>query len=257
MIGSPRPSLCRNPARAVRSWSVPPITRTGDRAGYRRIMNLAEEFALLAYGDDGVPDTDSVRLDHGVGGALLLELAISGRVDVEDKKLVVRDPAPTGDPLVDQALDRIVADDRPRKPAYWVKRFAKDTRRLALDRLVDQGVLTREQDKVLLVFPRTRYPAPHGVEPVPETEARQRLTAAVSGAGPVEPRTAALCALVGATNLDRKVFRTLDRKRVTERLREISAGDWAATAVRKSIEEIQTAVIVAVLAASTVSAATS
>ncbi|MGW4941107.1 GOLPH3/VPS74 family protein [Actinoplanes sp. NPDC004185] len=219
-------------------------------------MNLAEEFVLLAYGDDGVPDTDSVRLDHGLGGALLLELAISGRIGVEDKKVVVLDPAATGDPLVDQALGRIVADDKPRKPAHWVKKFS-DTRKPALDRLVDQGVLTREQDKVLFVFPRTRYPAPNGVEPVPETEARQRLTAAVSGAGPVEPRTAALCALVGATNLDRKVFRTLDRKRVDERLREISAGDPTAAAVRQTVEEIQTAVIVAVVAASAVSAATS
>jgi hypothetical protein len=224
--------------------------------GYGRIMNLAEEFVLLAYGDDGVPDTDSVRLDHGLGGALLLELAISGRIGVEDKKVVILDPTATGDPLVDQALDRIVADDKTRKPAHWVKKFT-DTRKPALDRLVDQGVLTREQDKVLFVFPRTRYPARNGVEPVPETEARQRLTAAVSGAGPVEPRTAALCALVGATNLDRKVFRTLDRKRVDERLREISAGDLTAAAVRQTVEEIQTAVIVAVVAASAVSAATS
>ncbi|GAA3343938.1 hypothetical protein GCM10020358_45110 [Amorphoplanes nipponensis] len=118
-------------------------------------------------------------------------------------------------------------------------------------------MLTRQQDKVLLVFPRTRYPAPHGVEPVPETEARQRLTAAVSATGPVEPRTAALCALVAATGLDRKVFRSLDRKRVSERLKEITAGDWAATAVKRTIDEIQTAVLVAVLAASTSSAATS
>ncbi|RSM39131.1 GPP34 family phosphoprotein [Actinoplanes sp. ATCC 53533] len=219
-------------------------------------MNLAEEFALLAYGDDGAPDTDNVRLDNGVGGSLLLELAISGRVGVEDKKVVVRDGTPTGDPLVDQALGRIAADEKPRRPAHWVKKFAKDTRKLALNRLVEQGVLTRQEDTVLLVFPRTRYPAPDGLEPVPETEARQRLIAAVSGSGPVEPRTAALCALLAATNLDRKVFRTLDRGRVKARLAEISAGDWAATAVKQTIEEIQTAVVVAVLAASTVSAAT-
>jgi hypothetical protein len=220
-------------------------------------MNLAEEFALLAYGDDGAPDTDSVRLDNGLGGALLLELAIAGRLDVEDKKVIVRDGSPTGDPLVDQALARIVADDKPRKPGYWVKKFAKDTRKLTLDRLVEQEVLVRRQDTVLLLFPRTRYPAPHGGEPVPETEARQRLTAAVSTSGPVEPRTAALCALVAATNLDRKVFRSLDRGVTKRRLAEISAGDWAATAVRKTIEEIQTAVLVAVVAASTASASTS
>ena len=219
-------------------------------------MNLAEEFALLAYGDDGAPDTDSVRLDNGMGGSLLLELAISGRVGVEDGKVVVVDGTPAGDPLVDQALGRIKADEKPRKPAHWVRKFAKDTRKLTLNRLVEQDVLTRREDTVLLVFPRTRYPAPDGVEPVPETEARRRLTAAISASGPVEPRTAALCALLAATNLDRKIFRTLDRKRVKARLAEISAGDWAATAVRQTIEEIQTAVIAAVAAAAAATAAT-
>lgn len=219
-------------------------------------MNLAEEFALLAYGDDGAPDTDSVRLDNGMGGSLLLELAISGRVGVEDGKVVVVDGTPAGDPLVDQALGRIAADEKPRRPAHWVRKFAKDTRKLTLNRLVEQDVLTRREDTVLLVFPRTRYPAPDGVEPVPETEARRRLTAAISASGPVEPRTAALCALLAATNLDRKIFRTLDRKRVKARLAEISAGDWAATAVRQTIEEIQTAVIAAVTAAAAATAAT-
>jgi hypothetical protein len=224
---------------------------------YRQAMNLAEEFALLAYGDDGAPDTDSVRLDNGLGGSLLLELAIRERLAIHDKNVVVRDESPTGDPLVDQALDRIAADGKPRRPGYWVTKFAKDTRQLALDRLVEQGVLNREQDTVLLVFPRTRYPAPDGVQPAPETEIRQRLIAAVSGPGPVEPRTAALCALVAATNLDRKVFRDLDRKAVKARLTEISAGAWAASAVQKTIEEIQAAVLVTVVAAANVSAATS
>ena len=75
-----------------------------------------------------------------------------------------------------------------------------------MDQLVAEGVLRREKDRVLWVFPRTRYPARHGVEPPAETEARQRMRAAVTGTGPVEPRTAALCALVAATDLDRKVF---------------------------------------------------
>ena len=49
-------------------------------------MNLAEELALLGYGDDGKPVTDGMHLDNGLGGALLLELALSERVDIEDKR---------------------------------------------------------------------------------------------------------------------------------------------------------------------------
>lgn len=246
--------MCRNVPAPACSLSAPGWLAAG---GYILIMNLAQEFALLAYGDEGSPETDRMRLDHGLGGSLLLELALAERIDIEDKKVVVRDPAPTGDALVDQALARIEADDKPRKPGHWVVKFAKDTRTRTLDQLVADGVLTREQDKVLLVFPRTRYPAPDGNQPEPETATRRRLTEAVSGTGPVEPRTAALCALVAATDLDRKVFRDLDRKLVKARLGEIAEGEWAAAAIKETIAAIQAALVSAVMAASAAAMAAS
>jgi hypothetical protein len=218
------------------------------RPGYRRIMNLAEEFALIGYDDDGSPVIDSSRLSLGLGGALLLELALAEKVDVEDKKVVVRDGAPTGDPLIDQALAQVVADDKPRAPGHWVNKFSKTVREQVMDGLVQQGVVNREKDKVLLVFPRTRFPAAHGVEPVAETEARQRMHAAVTSSGAVEPRTAALCALIAATDQSRKVFPDLDHRQVKARLKEIGEGAWAATAVKKSIEEVQAAVMTAIIA---------
>jgi hypothetical protein len=215
-------------------------------------MNLAEEFTLLAYADDGSLETDSMRLDNGLGGAVLLELALAGRVDVEDKRVVVLDPAPTGDPLIDAALAEVVAA-KAKRADHWVQRFAKGTRGRVLDKLVADGVLRREEGKVLLVFPRTRFVAAHGVEPVAETEVRQRLRGAVAASGAVEKRTAAMCALVAATGLERKVFADLDRKQVKARLKEISAGDWAASAVKKSIEAIEAAIMVAIIAATTAS----
>jgi hypothetical protein len=217
-------------------------------------MSLAEELVLLAYSDDGTPETDGMHLDNGLGGALLLELALAERVDVQDKNVVVTDPAPTGDRLVDDALALIAADGKGRKPGHWVKKLAKGTRGQVLDELVTRGVLRREQGRVLLVFPRTKYPAPHGVEPPAETEARARLYAAVQATGfaaeKVDVRTSALCALVAATGLDRKVFADLPRRQVKARLKEISEGAWAAAAVKKTIDEIQSAIMVAVIASS-------
>jgi pimeloyl-ACP methyl ester carboxylesterase len=218
-------------------------------------MNLAEELTLLAYADDGTPLTDGTHLDNGLGGALLLELALAGRVDVRDKKVVVLDPAPTGDPLVDEALARIAAEPKERRPGAWVTRLAKQARPRVLDKLVADDVLTVEKDRVLGVFPRKKYPAVNGVEPVAETQARQRLRTAVLGSGPVETRTAALCALVAATDLDRKVLADLDRRRIQARLKEIGEGSWAAIAVKKAIEEIQAAVMVAIVASTTAATA--
>jgi plasmid stability protein len=215
-------------------------------------MNLAEEFTLLAYDEGGTPVTDGTHLDNGLGGALLLDLALAGRLDVVDKRVVVVDPAPTGDAMVDDALARIAAD-KGRRPGHWVTKLAKQARPQALGRLVDQGVLTVEKDRVLGVFPRTKYPAARGRSP--EAETRQRLAAAMAGDGPVEPRTAALCALVGATGLDSEVFPGMDRRRVKARLKEVSEGAWAADAVRKAIEDIQVAVMAAIVASTTAATA--
>lgn len=217
--------------------------------------SLLEEFLLIAYADDGTPLTDGTHLDNGLGGAVLLELALAGRVDIADKKVIVIDRQPTGDRLLDGAVARIADDAKPRKPGHWVSKFAKDTRPLVLDKLVADGVLTMERDKVLGLFPRKKFPSAYGVEPPAETEARQRMRAAVAGSGAVDPRTGALCALVAATDLDRKVFADMDRKRVKARLKEIGEGTWAAQAVKKTIEEIQTAVMVAIVSSTTAATA--
>lgn len=222
--------------------------------GYRRRMSLAEEFLLLAYDEDGTPLTDGTRLDNGLGGAILLELALARRVDIADKRVVVVDRGPIGDALADEALARIAAD-KPRKPGHWVTKLSKQARPRILEKLVADGVLTVEKDRVLWVFPRTKYPSVNGVVPAVEAAARERIRTAVLGAGEVEPRTAALCALVAATELDRKILPGIDRKRVTARLKEIGEGAWAAEAVRKTIEEIQAAVMVAIIASTTAATA--
>ena len=50
------------------------------------IMNLAEEFALLAYDDDGAAELDgTARSTTASAAALLLELALAERVDIVDK----------------------------------------------------------------------------------------------------------------------------------------------------------------------------
>ena len=221
---------------------------------YRRVMSIAEEFLLLAYDDDGTPLTDGTRLDNGLGGAILLELALGRRVDIEDKRVVVVDSRPIGDALTDDALARVEAD-KPRKPGYWVTKLSKQARPTILAKLVAEGVLTVEEDRVLWVFPRKKYPPASGEPPAVEADAQERIRAAVLGDGPVEPRTAALCALVAATELDRKILTGLDRKRVKTRLKEISEGAWAADAVRKTIEEIQAAVMVAIIASTTAATA--
>ncbi|MFD2764032.1 GOLPH3/VPS74 family protein [Micromonospora eburnea] len=214
-------------------------------------LTLADELVLLAYDDAGVNRLGSPALDHGLAGAVLVELALARRVDLVDDRLVVRDAAPTGHPLLDAALATIGADRRRRSPKDWIPRLAKGLPDEVLAGLVAAGVLRREADRVLWVFPRTRYPSPDGGEPPVETAARQRMTAALTVDGPVDARTAGLLALTRAVGLHRRLFPEVPKDRLKSRLDEIAAGDWASAAAKKAIEQTQAALLIATTAATT------
>ncbi|MFC7546279.1 GPP34 family phosphoprotein [Plantactinospora sp. GCM10030261] len=215
-------------------------------------LTLAEELALLSYTVEGTAEVGQPGLDYGLAGALLLELTLAERIDVVDGRVVLTDPTRTGHPLLDRALDQIGGEAKRRKPKDWINRLGKGLRDQVLDHLVAMGILHVEKDRVLGLFPRTRFPSPHGMDPAAETEARQRLAAAIRPGATVPPRTGALCSLVRAVGLDRKVFRDQPRREVRARLKEISEGDWASAAVKRAIDDTQAAMI-AVITAATVS----
>ena len=73
---------------------------------------LAEELLLLAYDDEtGKATMPRISLDLGMAAAVLVELALAGRVAYADGNLAVVDPTPTGEPIADAVLAKIAADD--------------------------------------------------------------------------------------------------------------------------------------------------
>ncbi|WP_052720792.1 GOLPH3/VPS74 family protein [Actinoplanes rectilineatus] len=211
------------------------------------IISLAEEIALIAYHDDGIARGTRGMLDYGIGGALVAELLLTERITVPEKKTVVSDASPTGSAVLDEALLLIAAKDGKRQPHEWIYTLGRKLRPRVLDSLVEAGILQRQQEKVLLVVPVTRYPTPDGAEPAAETDVRQRLIAAVTGDGPVDPRTASLCLLIKTLGWEKMVFADLGtpRKQVKSRLTEISEAAWAPEPVRRTFDDLYRYLVVA------------
>ncbi|WP_298802418.1 GPP34 family phosphoprotein [uncultured Pseudokineococcus sp.] len=209
-------------------------------------LTLPEELLLLVY-DDEKGTTWSTSLDTGLGGAVQLDLSLRGRVDVVDGDLVVVDATPTREPVLDGALAEVAATSRPRPPKRWLGPLGREVRAAALERLVERGVLHREDDRVLWVLPRTRYPEADGG---PEDRVRGRLHDAVVVGTTPDARTAALASLVKALSLRREVFPEADRRATDRRLEQLAEGEWAGAAVKRSLDEVvMTAVMVSTLAA--------
>jgi hypothetical protein len=217
------------------------------------MTTLVEELLLLAYDDATGRDRSGGFLEIGLGGAVVLELTIAGRIELDDKKVRVLPGEPLGDPLLDGRLAAIAAD-KPRAPKAVVNRTAKKLKPVVLDGLVRDGLLRHERDKALGVFPLNRYlPG----DPAAEADAKARLGAAVDAGRAEDARTAALATLVYAMKLERAVFPDRKTGPTRKALKTIADGSWVGDATRQAVEAVQAAVMAAVIAATASAAASS
>jgi hypothetical protein len=210
---------------------------------------LAEDLLLLLLDDtSGKPVVDGTRMPRVLAGAVLLELALGDVVtpaepgeDVKKGRLVVRDGVRPQDPLLARAVD-LIGTSKPMKPEAAIEKLAKNLRDELAKRIVDAGWVREEKGKVLGIFSTTRWPEVDGSH---ERALRSELGAALlDGITPI-PRTAALVSLLSAVDAAPKLFPDADRRAVKKRAKEIAEGDWAGKAVRKSVEAVNAAIIVA------------
>ena len=217
---------------------------------------LADELMLLAITEKGDVSTSTwLRLDNGVAGAHLMELALAERVRLEDDVLVVADGRPIGDGPLDATLSEI-AGDEPHSPKDWIARLAKaEPHKAVVASLREQGVLREERSKVLGIFNRSRDLE---ADPQPEREVRARLRAALVEGGALDARTASLASLVSATELVGDVFPDKEeRKAAKRRLDELKEGDELRDALGAANQAAVEAMLVAVTLMVSVSVTTS
>jgi hypothetical protein len=208
-----------------------------------QVVTLAEDLYLLA-GDDtgGRLLIDPIHLDLGLGGALLLDLALRRRVALRAEHVTVAVEQPTGEPLLDSALAEIRGQPRPHGPDHWIRHLARGAHRAVQDHLLGLGVLKREDGRILRFIPvhRTR-----------ETDGRlhhelvDHLQDAVVLGRPPSPESAALAALALAVGLDRHLFPHADRLLVRKRMAEVAAGcddaAWVAPSVTAAVNAVDAA----------------
>ena len=220
-------------------------------------MLLAEDLLLLVTDDaSGRLSAPAAPLDAGLGGANLVELTLLNRVDLSgeqdrDKpgRIIVRDPSPAGDAVLDAALEILIAHQG-QKPSTVIKPLSKNLRPTLYQRLADSGIVRAERGKMFGVFPSHRWPAQDASH---EAEVRRLMTQALVQREAADTRTAALIALVHAVGCEDKVVDPrqygLSRRELKARAEEIAKGNWASEAVRKAIEEMMAAVMAATTAA--------
>jgi len=210
---------------------------------------LYEEILLLALQDEEGTIASGTMYQYAIGAALLAELLLSKRIEVEQqskRKLVnLIDPTPLGEPLIDECLNKISSAKRRAVLQTWVSRFAsiKNLKHRVAGQLCKQGILKADEDKVLLLFTRKIYPE---INPVPERELIRRLEYAIfTEARDIDPRTIVLLSLADSTGLLKIVFDKKKLKGRKARIKQIVNGEITGKAATEAIQAMQAAVMVA------------
>jgi hypothetical protein len=212
---------------------------------------LHEEILLLALRDEEGTIASGTMYQYAIGAALLAELLLSKRIEVEQsgkKKLVnLISPSPLSEPLIDECLEKVGSAKRRAVLQTWVSRFAgvKNLKHRVAQQLCRRGILRAEEDKVLLIFTRKIYPE---VNPEPEAELIERLRHAIfTDAEDIDPRTVVLLSLANSTGLLKVVFDKKKLKGRKARIKQIVNGEITGKAATEAIQAMQAAVMVAVI----------
>ncbi|WIG56603.1 MAG: hypothetical protein OJF61_002391 [Rhodanobacteraceae bacterium] len=220
---------------------------------------LATDLLLMALDDERgtVLPQAALGLDYGLAGAVVMELALRGRIRL-DGDVVSTTGTTTDDALLDDAL-RTIAATPGKDLSHWVWHLSRDLgglRQRLLDRLVARGTLEKRERRVLLLFHQNVYPERDARV---EHDIRARVdTALLHGATPDAP-TACLIHLAAACRVTDAIYARDQHKAINARIAQLDdAGAAGANAVAALVAQAETAAVtaatMAAITASTVAA---
>jgi len=210
-------------------------------------LDLLEEFLLIALDDNkGGFVIGTTALHYGFGGAVLLELALRNKIEIDGEKVLLKDSAMETELALNKAIE-LIRESKTRKVKDWIEILAKkagDFKEDTLQRLTNKGVLSKEEHKILWIIPTQKFPTSNMN---PEMKVRERLNDVVQRGKKAEPRDVMLLSLIDATDLTKEAFRNADDyKKIKARLSEVTKDVKISAAINKSLREIQTAIMIAI-----------
>ena len=206
------------------------------------MLRFVEEILLLLLRDDdgkfvNVPQSS---MDRAIAGAVLMELAMENRIDTDLENLIVVDTTPVGDDLLDSTLAMIAEGAEEQKDArHWVEQTARQApaiREATLDRLVERGILEREDDRFLWVFRSRRYPMVDGQA---EREVKLRIMGVLFSNEIPSPRDVVVICLAHACGIFGELLSKREQEQAAERIEQVRKLDLIGQAMTQSIQDFE------------------
>ncbi|MDQ2178873.1 GPP34 family phosphoprotein [Marinifilum sp. D714] len=220
-------------------------------------LNLVDQLTLLALDDEkGSFIADSFSFAYGLAGAVILELSLQERIEVEGKKIKVKSKETCGDALLDYFLDKIKHSKKQRSIQTWVEiigekfSYIKDE---TLAKLIDEGILKKEEKKILWIFSVDKFPTENAK---PENLLRKRLNDILINDCEVDMNETMLISLIDMCELNQEVYGKERAKEYKKKIKGIIEKGQLSSSIGKAVKEIHEALMAVIVVLITTSAVT-
>jgi Golgi phosphoprotein 3 len=207
------------------------------------MLNVHEQFFLLCLHEDKVvvlPNA-STGFPQWLGGGVLADLALLGRISInENHRLNLANSEPTGNPLLDETLQKIQGTDGAKKVGYWMDDFDFKPKKVFTQlnkRLLEEEVLKQVDEDYVWV----RSSVADIAQAASAKFCLKRQLRSVTLAQ-VEPdlQVTVLLSLVLASNKLDLVFFKDERKLARRRIDELLMSEAMKNPIGQYIQEIGT-----------------
>ena len=211
-------------------------------------METAAEIFLLLTNDEGGPASWGTQTGWALSAATIADLLIEERVLLEegkDPRVRVIDATPTGRPILDKVLSRIVEKEG-RKLSTLVQDRKLNPEAEVVQELVDRGVVEVVPARLLGLVSAKRPT----LDPLPEREVRERLRTILVGGQP-SATDATLLAILQALGVAKKVLKAesegMSAKQLKGRIEDASNEVAVGVALKRAIDSLNAAILAAVI----------
>ncbi|MFP4024988.1 MAG: GOLPH3/VPS74 family protein [Thiohalospira sp.] len=215
-------------------------------------LNLIEKFLIIALdAKKGKFIIDSLSLNYGLAGAILLELSEMNKIDINNKRLELIDDKFTDDDVINDSIKVIKKTKRKRTAKYWVNKIGNSASRYK------KQILRDLSNKNILVINKKSYffglfnfySYPLSDRKYKDDIANHLLGIAIDKKD-ADLESLLLLSLLNSCKLSRTLFSNKKEfLAANKRIKELSKDVEISDAVRKTLNEIQRAVLVATTSA--------
>ncbi|MFP6664809.1 MAG: GPP34 family phosphoprotein [Deltaproteobacteria bacterium] len=205
------------------------------------MLTLAEDLVLLALDDQSgrILPVDDIGYRHALGGAVLMDLALRGKIDNDVATLRLVDETPSAEGLLNHWISIIAAESESLPAKVWIARLALESEEIehaALSRLVERGILACQEKRLLWVFETRRYPTIDGTE---EREVKRRIIDVLLSDGTPSQTDAILVGLVDDARLLPHLLSEAETRNAATRVVQVRELDRMGQEVSAVIEHLR------------------